>query len=55
MYRSPIQLIGGTCVSIPAVPERPARQDYEYWRCGTLTLFALLDAHEPWRRVKVTE
>ncbi|HEV7369652.1 IS630 family transposase [Arenibaculum sp.] len=52
---SPVQLIGETRTPIPAAPGQPARQDYEYRRCGTANLFVLLDAHRPWRRVKVTQ
>ena len=29
--------------------------DYEYRRNGTVNLFVFLDAHRPWRRVKVTD
>ena len=51
---SPIQLIGETRVPVPASPGRPARIDYEYRRNGTANLFVFLDAHAPWRHVKVT-
>ena len=40
---------------IPAVPGQPRRYDYEYRRNGTVNLFVFLDAHRPWRKVKVTE
>lgn len=52
---SPVQLIGEARTPIPASPGRPARIDYEYRRNGTANLFVFLDAHEPWRHVKVTE
>lgn len=52
---SPIQLIGETRVPIPAKPGRAARFDYEYRRNGTANLFVFLDAHRPWRKVKVTQ
>jgi len=29
--------------------------DYEYRRHGTMTLFVMLDAHRPWRRVMLSE
>ena len=32
-----------------------ARYDYEYRRNGTANLFIVLDVHQPWRRVRVTE
>jgi transposase len=52
---SPTQLIGETRQPIPAAPGRLERYDYEYRRNGTVNLFVFLDAHRPWRRVKVTE
>src|SRR5919202_1020007 len=52
---SPVQLIGETRQPLPAAPGRLARVDYEYRRCGTVNLFAMLDAHRPWRRVAVSE
>ena len=52
---SPVQLIGEARVPISAAPGRPARVDYEYRRNGTANLFVFLNAHEPWRHVKVTD
>jgi transposase len=52
---SPVQLIGETRQPIPAAPGQVERVDYEYRRCGTVNLFVVLDAHRPWRRVKVSE
>ncbi|MBX9593825.1 MAG: IS630 family transposase [Roseomonas sp.] len=52
---SPTQLIGETRAPIPAEPGQPERYDYEYRRNGTANLFVFLDAHRPWRHVKVTE
>ena len=52
---SPTQLVGEARQPIPAAPGRPQRIDYEYRRNGTVNLFIFLDAHQPWRRVKVTE
>lgn len=51
---SPNQLIGEVRAPIPAEPGQPERYDYEYRRNGTLNLFVFLDAHRPWRHVKVT-
>lgn len=51
---SPNQLIGEVRAPIPAKPGQPERYDYEYRRNGTLNLFVFLDAHRPWRHVKVT-
>ncbi len=52
---SPTQLIGETREPIPAAPGQPERYDYEYRRNGTANLFVFLEAHRPWRHVKVTE
>jgi len=52
---SPNQLIGEVRAPIPAAPGQPERYDYEYRRNGTLNLFVFLDAHRPWRHVKVTD
>ena len=52
---SPTQLIGELRQPIPAAPGRPRRCDYEYRRNGTVNLFVFLDAHRPWRKVKLTD
>ena len=52
---SPTQLIGEVRQPIPATPGQVERVDCEYRRNGTANLFVILDAHRPWRRVKVTE
>jgi len=52
---SPIQLIGEVREPIPAKPGQIERFDCEYKRNGTANLFVFLDAHQPWRRVKVTD
>jgi transposase len=52
---SPTQIIGEVRPPIPAAPGRIKRCDYEYRRNGTANLFVSLDAHRPWRSVKVTE
>lgn len=51
---SPTQLIGEVRQPIPAAPGRLERYDCEYRRNGTANLFVFLDAHRPWRKVKVT-
>jgi len=51
---SPTQLIGEVRAPIPAEPGRLERYDCEYRRNGTANLFVFLDAHRPWREVKVT-
>src|SRR5215813_1359232 len=52
---SPTQLIGEVRQPIPAEPGQLERYDYEYKRNGTVNLFVFLDAHRPWRKVKVTD
>jgi transposase len=52
---SPTQLIGEVRQPIPAEPGQLERYDYEYKRNGTVNLFVFIDAHRPWRKVKVTE
>ena len=52
---SPTQLIGEVRQPIPAEPGQIERYDCEYKRNGTANLFVFLDAHRPWREVKVTD
>jgi transposase len=52
---SPTQLIGEVRQPVPAKPGQLERYDCEYRRNGTVNLFVFLDAHRPWRRVKLTE
>lgn len=52
---SPTQLIGEVRQPIPAMPGQLERYDCEYRRNGTVNLFVFLDAHRPWRTVKVTD
>jgi len=51
---TPTQLIGEARHGWPAKPGKLAKIDYEYRRNGTANLFVFLDAHQPWRHVKVT-
>jgi transposase len=52
---SPTQLIGEVRQPVPAAPGQLERYDCEYRRNGTANLFVFLDAHRPWRTVKVTD
>src|ERR1700757_2050487 len=52
---SPTQLIGEVRQPIPATPGQLERYDCEDRRNGTANLFVFLDAHQPWRTVKVTD
>ena len=51
---SPVQLIGEVRQPIRPRPGQIERYDYEYRRNGTVNLFVMLDAHRPWRKIKVT-
>ena len=51
----PYQLLAETRVPVRAQPGQPARIDYEYRRNGTANIFAFVDAHRPWRHIKVTD
>jgi hypothetical protein len=52
--KSPTQLIGEARQPIPAA-RQPDRYDYEYRRNnGSTNLFVFLDAHRPWRAIKIT-
>jgi DDE superfamily endonuclease len=48
------QLIGETRTPVPAAPGRPAREDYEYVRNGTASLFMIFEPLAGKRHVKVT-
>jgi hypothetical protein len=52
---NPTQLIGEVRQPIRTKPGQPRRYDDEYKRNGTVNLFVFLDAHRPWRKVKVTD
>ncbi len=49
------QLISEKRMSIPAIPGRVARYDYEYERKGVRNLFMFFEPLRGWRHVKVTE
>jgi len=51
---TPFQFIGEARLPVPPAPGQAARWDYEYRRNGTANIFVFLDAHRPWRHVKVT-
>ncbi len=52
---SPTQLIDEVRQPVAAAPGQLERYDCEYRRNGTANLFMFLDAHRPWRKVKVTD
>lgn len=55
MDETPRQLIRETRTSIPASPGQPAREDYEYERCGVCNVFMASEPLAGTRMTKVTE
>jgi hypothetical protein len=49
------QLIGDVREPLPARPGSPAKEDYEYQRCGMANLFMASEPLAGWRHVEVTE
>jgi hypothetical protein len=49
------QLVADVTPPLPMEPGQPARQDYEYERCGTANLFMVFEPLAGQRHVKVTE
>ena len=49
------QLVGETCMTLPAAPGQPRREDYEYERRGVTNLFLFCEPLTGWREVSVTE
>ena len=49
------QLVADVTPPLPMQPGQPARQDYEYERCGTANLFMVFDPLAGQRHVKVTD
>ena len=54
MDETPRQLISETRDPVPAAPGRPAREDYEYRRCGTCNVFMATEPLAGRRMTKVT-
>ncbi len=55
MDESPRQLIDEVKVPVPCAPGHPARQDYEYKRCGVCNVFMSNEPLSGKRMVEVTE
>ncbi len=55
MDESPKQLIGETKVSITASPGHPAKDDYEYKRCGVCNIFMACEPLAGKRIGKITK
>ena len=54
MDETPRQLISETRAPMPTAPGRPAREDYEYRRCGTCNVFMATEPLAGRRMTKVT-
>ena len=54
MDETPRQLISETREPVPAAPGRPAREDYEYRRCGSCNVFMATEPLAGRRMTKVT-
>ena len=55
MDEQPKQLIGQIRDPLPGLPGQPMRQDYEYVRNGTASIFLFLAPLRNWRRVEARE
>ena len=51
----PFQRLANTRELLPVKPGQPEREDYEYERNGTASIFLFTDALAKWRRVSVRE
>jgi DDE superfamily endonuclease len=49
------QLVGETRLALPAAPDQPRREDYEYERHGVANLFLFCEPLAGWREVQITE
>ena len=49
------QLLADTRMPLPLKPGKPARQDYEYERCGTVNVFLCYEPLRGWRHCTTTE
>ena len=54
MDETPRQLLSETREPVPAAPGRPAREDYEYRRCGSCNVFMATEPLAGRRMTKVT-
>ena len=50
MDEKPLQLLADARAGTPAAPERVAREDSEYIRCGTCSIFVWAEPLRGWRR-----
>jgi hypothetical protein len=50
MDEKPLQLLAESRPAVPAAPGRVAREDFEYIRCGTCSIFVWAEPARGWRR-----
>ena len=55
MDEKPLQLLADVRPMVPMSPGHPARQDAEYVRCGTCSVFVWAEPLKGWRRVEALE
>jgi hypothetical protein len=51
----PLALTAPTREPLPLKPTQPARQDYEYRRCGSCSLFGAFQPRAAWRTIQVRD
>ena len=55
MDEQPVQLLGNKIEPIEMKPSRVKKEDYEYERCGTCSIFMFSAPLEGWRHVEAQE
>ena len=55
MDEQPVQLLGERVEPLPTKPCKPAKEDYEYTRCGVCSIFIFTEPLKGWRQVHVSE
>lgn len=55
MDEQPCQLLGDTVEPIPMKPGKPKREDYEYIREGTCSIFVFTEPLNGWRHIEATK
>jgi hypothetical protein len=55
MDEQPVQLLGQVIDQIPMKPGKPRREDYEYTREGTCSIFVFTEPLNGWRHIEATK
>ena len=55
MDEQPVQLLDDKLKPLPMTNGKAAREDYEYVRCGTCSIFIFTEPLKGWRRVRASE